>query len=92
MVIMFLRTPCFNRASAKSSVVRERLYSFLYMFCMDLMDSVTVFIDFVKLFQGSYGWSNPRSSLLFECRFLFVPSQAVFCVMLIKKRYSFQLI
>ena len=53
MVIMFLRTPCFNRASAKSSVVRERLYSFLYMFCMDLMDSVTVFIDFVKLFQGS---------------------------------------
>ena len=29
MVITFLRTPRFNRASSKSSVFRERLYSFL---------------------------------------------------------------
>ena len=64
----------FNRASAKSSVFRKRLCSFLNIFCKGLMDAVTVFIDLVKFFQGSYGWSNPRSLLLFECKFSFVPS------------------
>ena len=84
MVTMFLSTPRFNRASAKSSLVRGRLCSFLKMFCMGRIDAVTVLMHFVRLFQGLYGWSNPRSSLLFVCMFSLVPSQAACCVILTK--------
>ena len=92
MVITFLRAPRFSRASAKSSVFRERLCSFLNIFCKGLMGAVTVFIDLVKFFQGSHGWSNPKSSLLFESKFSFVPSQAACRVMVRKNCYSYQLI
>ena len=92
IVITFLSTPRFNRASAKSSLFRERLFSFRKMFCMGLMDAVTVFMDLVRLFQGSYGWSSPRSSLLLEWMFSFVPSQAACCVIMTKNCNSYQLI
>ena len=62
------------------------------MVCKDLMDAVTVLIDLAWFFQGSYGWSNPRSSLLFEYKFSFVPSQAACCVIVLKIFYSYQLI
>ena len=92
-VITFLSTPRFNRASAKSSLFRGCLFSFRKMFCMGgLIDAVTVFMDLVKLFQGSYGWSSRRSSLLLEWMFSFVPSQAACCVIMTKNCNSYQLI
>ena len=84
MVTMFLSTLRFNRASAMSSLIRGHLCSFLKIFCMRRIDVVTVLMHFVRFFQGLYGWSNPRSSLLFVCMFSLVLSQAACCVILTK--------
>ena len=80
-MIVFLRAPRFNGASAGSSVVRGRVYSFLWICCMDLVEAITVFTCLVVFYRGSYGWSGARSSLGFECGVPFVPPQRVFRVM-----------
>ena len=77
-MIVFLGAPRFSGASAGSSVVRGRLYSFLWICCIDLVEAITVFACLVVFCRGSCGWSGARSSLGFECGVPSVPPQRVF--------------
>ena len=81
MVIVFLRAPRFSGASAGSSVVGGRLYSFLWICCMDLVEAIAVFACLVVFCRGSCGWWGARSALGFGCGVPFVPPGRVFRVM-----------